>query len=106
MKAGNIFSSIPDEAPEELLERLGGAGQVVIERIVSFGQSSPEDFWYDQEENEWVMLVEGGAGLRFEGKDEIVLLKPGDWVDIPAHVRHRVEWTQPEQKTVWLAVFY
>jgi cupin 2 domain-containing protein len=106
MRAGNIFSDIPEHVPDEMFEMLAGAGRVRIERIVSDGHASPEGFRYDQEENEFVLLLKGSAALRFDGEDEIVILKPGDWVDIPAHVHHRVEWTDPNQKTVWLAVFH
>ena len=106
VRKGNVFAHIPEQVSEELFETVAGAGKLRIERIVSSGQASPEGFWYDQDENEWVMVLEGSAGLRFEGEDEIVVLNPGDWVDIPVHVRHRVEWTDAERKTVWLAVFY
>ncbi len=85
-----------------LLERSG----VRIERIVSRGHRSPEGFWYDQAEGEWVTLVAGRARLRLADPDEVVELGPGDWIDLPAHRRHRVEWTDPEQDTVWLVVFY
>lgn len=106
MEVRNIFESIPESIPEELFEKLGGAGGVVIERIVSCNHSCPEGFWYDQNQGEWVLLLRGSAALKFDGEEELILLKPGDWIDIPAHVRHRVEWTDPKQKTVWLAVFY
>ncbi len=106
MRKGNIYSVVPDRAPEEIFETLVDSGDVRIERIISDAHASPEGFWYDQDENEWIMVVQGRAGLRFEGEDQIVLLGPGDWVDIPAHARHRVEWTDTKQKTVWLAVFY
>lgn len=106
VRKGNVFAHIPERVPEELFEIIAGAGKSRVERIVSDGQASPEGFWYDQDENEWVMVLEGSAGLRFEGEDEIVVLKPGDWIDIPAHAKHRVEWTDAERKTVWLAVFY
>ena len=106
MRKGNIYSVVRDRAPEEIFETLVNSGEVRVERIISDSQSSPEGFWYDQDRNEWVLLLQGSAGLRFEGEDEIVLLEPGDWVDIAAHVRHRVEWTDPKQKTVSLAVFY
>jgi cupin 2 domain-containing protein len=106
MRKGNIYSVVRDRAPEEIFETLVDSGAVRVERIISDSHSSPEGFWYDQDRNEWVMLLEGSAGLRFEGEDEIVVLEPGDWLDIAAHVRHRVEWTDPKQKTVWLAVFY
>lgn len=106
MRSGNIFSPIPEHLPREISETLAGTETVRVERIVSEGHASPEGFWYDQDENEWVLLLEGGAALRFEGEDEPLVLKPGDWIDIPAHAKHRVEWTHPSLKTVWVAVFY
>ncbi|SPF31961.1 Phosphoribosylaminoimidazole carboxylase ATPase subunit [Syntrophobacter sp. SbD1] len=106
MRKGNLFSSIPDRLAEEFFETLVDSGRVRIERIISDSHASPEGSWYDQNENEWVFLLKGSAGLKFEGNDETLVLKPGDWVDIAAHVRHRVEWTDPVQKTVWVAVFY
>lgn len=78
---------------------------VRIERIVSEGHSSPEGFWYDQETHEWVLLLSGAAKLQFEGEEPIGL-KPGSYLHIPAHRRHRVEWTDPTQPTVWLAIHY
>ncbi len=106
MKSGNIYTDIPVHFPEELTEVLVGASRVRIERIVSDSHCSPDGFWYDQAEAEFVLILEGSAALRFEGVEDLTLLKPGDWVDIPAHVRHRVEWTDPGRKTIWLAVFY
>ena len=103
---GNILSNIPQGATNEAFERILDADAVRIERIVSRGQSSPAGFWYDQDHNEWVLLLKGSAGLLFEGDDAIVELKPGDYVAIPAHLRHRVEWTDPDKATVWLAVHY
>lgn len=81
-------------------------GSLRIERIVSTGQASPPGFWYDQEEHEWVLLLAGRAGLRFEDEDEERELVPGDPVLIPAHARHRVEWTADDEPTIWLAIFY
>ena len=106
MRQGNIYSDITDRAPGEIFETLAESGKIRVERIISDSHASPESFWYDQDENEWVLLLKGGAALRFEEKEGLVLLEPGDWVDIPAHEKHRVEWTDPKQKTVWLAVFY
>ena len=102
---GNLFDSVPDELPAELLETLVDAENVRIERIVSRGHVTPAGEWYDQDENEWVVLLEGAARLVFEDGRE-VSMAPGDWLDIPAHVRHRVSWTDPECATIWLAVFY
>ncbi len=100
----NMFAEIPESAPEELFTELLNAANVRIERIVSFGQSSPEGFWYDQDENEWLLLLEGSATLGFEDGSTLDL-GPGDFLNISAGQRHRVEKTDPNGRTVWLAVF-
>lgn len=106
MRAGNFFSEIPGSLPEEVFEVVARSGAVRIERIISRGQASPRGFWYDQEENEFVMVLKGGAKLAFEGRKDLVVLGTGDYLDIPAHTKHRVEWTDPNGTTVWLAVHY
>jgi cupin 2 domain-containing protein len=106
MRIGNILSRIPANLPDEFFEDIVAAGTVKIERIISEGHSSPPGFWYDQERSEWVVLLRGNAGILFEGSDETLVLKPGDWINIPAHKKHRVEWTDPDEKTIWLAVHY
>lgn len=78
---------------------------VRIERIVSKGHISPEQGWYDQAENEWVIVLQGAAKLLFDGGREVNLL-PGGYINIPAHCKHKVSWTEPNSITVWLAVFY
>ena len=100
----NLLHPLPSTIPAELTETLVAASSVRIERIVSHGHASPDDFWYDQPEHEWVVVLQGAARLRFD--DEVRKLGPGDYVNIPAHRRHRVEWTTPDEPTVWLAVFY
>jgi len=102
----NLFTDIPVPLPAELVETLSRLGQVRIERIVSRGHASPPDFWYDQEQDEFVLLISGSARLEFAADQPPVFLSPGDWLIIPAHHRHRVAWTDPEQDTVWLAVHY
>ena len=104
----NLFENIPDNLPEELVDILASKGDrgIRIERIVSRGHSSPPGYWYDQDRNEFVVLIKGSASLRFEGSEDTVVLQPGDWIDIPAHEKHRVEWTDPDQDTVWLVVHY
>ena len=102
----NIFSAIPDDIPQELLEDILTAGSFKIERIVSKGHSSPKEFWYDQDKNEWIILLRGRAGLLFEGSDDIVELKSGDYINISSHLRHRVAWTDPDTETVWIAIMY
>lgn len=105
MKDGmNLFADLPRHLPDELFTTLLDANGIRVERIVSHGQVSPEGFWYDPERNEWVVVLKGAARLRFE--DQIIDLKPGDFVNIPAHKKHRVEWTTPDEPTIWLAVFY
>ena len=106
MKPVNIFSEIPERTPEEIVEEIIGTKTCKIERIISKGQTSPRDFWYDQAQNEWVIVLKGRAVLKFEGARDPVELGPGDYVNIPAHQRHRVEWTDPKESTVWLAVHY
>ena len=86
------------------MERLIDGPKVRIERIVSTGQASPPGFWYDQSDDEFVVLLSGAARLRFEKDDLSLDLNPGDWVEIPARTRHRLDWTQTEPPTVWLAV--
>lgn len=103
---GNIFERLPEALEREVIEELAGFGAVRVERIVSRGQASPEGFWYDQDGHEWVMLLQGRAGLRLDGVEGVVVLGPGDWLEIPPHRRHRVEWTDEEEKTIWLAVHY
>lgn len=107
MKQGNLFASIPDELSEELFEPLAeGEGRFRIERIVSRGHRSPDGFWYESESTEWVALLRGSALLRFEQESEPVALAPGDWCEIPARCRHRVEATAPDEDSVWLAVHW
>lgn len=106
MKTANLFQNIPAQLPMEITETLAVAGTTRIERIVSRGHCSPPGFWYDQEQHEWVVLLKGAATLRIANRDEPVDLAPGDYIHIPAHLRHRVEATAPEEETIWLAVFY
>jgi cupin 2 domain-containing protein len=75
-----------------------------IERIVSTGQASPPDFWYDQDRTEWVIVLAGSAGLMIEGESALRILAPGDYIELPPHVPHRVEWTDADEPTVWLSV--
>ncbi len=102
----NLFAEIPEDFTEEIIEILLETPYFRLERILSAGQASPPEFWYDQEAHEWVALLSGSAGLWLEGDPEPVTLKPGDHLLIPAHRRHRVAWTDPEEKTVWLALHF
>jgi cupin 2 domain-containing protein len=100
----NLFADFPSNLPAELITTLLEAANVRIERIVSHGHASPVGFWYDQVQHEWVVVLKGAARLRFE--NGVVEMKPGDFVNIPAHRRHRVDWTPPDEPTIWLGVFY
>ena len=102
----NLFAGLPTSAPDELVEVLLRTSDLRLERIVSTAHRTPPGEWYDQATDEWVVLLRGSAGLRFADGDEVVLLRPGDFLDIPAHRRHRVEWTDPGEPTVWLALHY
>jgi cupin 2 domain-containing protein len=101
----NIFEAIPADLPEELFDSLVDNSAVRIERIVSRGHTSPPSGWYDQAQNEWVIVLKGQAVLAFE-QGETVTLKAGDFLAIPAHSKHRVEWTAQDADTIWLAVHY
>ncbi len=100
----SLLADLPQPLPEELVTTLVQGAGVRIERIVSHGHASPPGFWYDQDQHEWVVVLRGAARLRFE--DGIVEMRAGDCVNIPAHTRHRVEWTAPDEPTIWLAVHY
>lgn len=99
------FFELPPTAEGEQFEVLTGRGGARVERIVSRGQASPPGFWYDQDEDEWVIVLRGRARLAIDG-GAVFELAAGDWVDLPAHCRHRVDWTDPEAETVWLAFFW
>lgn len=105
MKIQNILSSLPDVKAAEITEILLSARGIRLERIVSQGQSSPVDFWYEQDEAEWVVVLRGRAHLAIEGEKHDRVLGDGDAMYLPAHCRHRVTWTDPDQPTVWLALF-
>lgn len=106
MKASlaSLWSNIPENLPDELCQTLLEKPTVRIERIVSRGHASPEGFWYQQDKDEWVLLVKGSAGLAF-ADGEVLTMRAGDYLLIPAHCRHRVTWTQPDSDCVWLAIF-
>lgn len=104
MRSGSIFSNIPAVLAEEQFLTLASASNVRIERIVSTGQASPPGFWFDQDWTEWVVVLSGSAGLRFESEEKARTLQAGDYVEIPAHLKHRVEWTDAARPTIWLAV--
>jgi cupin 2 domain-containing protein len=102
----NLLRDLPDASAAEQATTLLANGTLRIERIVSHGQASPPGFWYDQDWAEWVILLTGSAGLLFEGETQPRSLRPGDYLHIPAHARHRVAWTDATHATVWLAVHY
>ncbi len=106
MKIKNIFEPtyIPQE--KEIFENILDTKNFKLERILSKGHVTPPNEWYDQEQNEWVLLLKGSADLQIEGKKNWVHLAAGDYILIPAHVKHRVEWTDETEETVWLALHY
>ena len=106
MKKQNLFSNIPESFPREILETLLENNRFKLELILSSGQSTPNGKWFDQEKDEWIVLLKGKAGLRFENESEVIELTPGDHLMIPAHKKHRLEWTDRTQKTVWLALHF
>jgi cupin 2 domain-containing protein len=101
---GNLFSAVPSSLLEEQFDTLLAIPAGRLGRIISTGQASPTGFWYDQPWTEWVVVLAGRAGVLFEREASPRELRPGDYLLIPAYQRHRVEWTDPQQPTIWLAV--
>ncbi len=106
IKGGNLFADIGPAGADETVATLAERPGAAVERIVSTGQASPEGFWYDQDWTEWVVVLAGEAALRIEGEAAPRTLRPGDWLELPAGLRHRVEWTATGRPTVWLAVHW
>lgn len=100
----NLLFDIPTSIPDEIFETIISTQNLKIERIISKGQKSESDFWYDQNQSEWILVVKGEARLQFE--DKTISLSAGDYLSIAPHQKHRVDWTTPEEETIWLAVFY
>ena len=101
----NIFKAIPIDLSEEKIEQLVGNNHMKVERIISKGHKSPVTGWYDQKFEEWVLLLKGEAKISFLD-ESTVTLKPGDYLNIPAHKKHRVDWTTPDDETIWLVIHY
>jgi len=106
MSPNNVFENIPSELPKELFEELESGKSFRLERIVSGGHVSPPDFWYEQSQHEWVILLRGAARIEFDGDADSVELAPGNYLTIHSGQRHRVVWTDPDEKTVWLAIHF
>jgi len=100
----NLLTNVPTAIPDEIFETIISNPNIKIERIISKGHKSEADFWYDQDKSEWILILKGEAKLQFE--DKTVHLKPGDYLNIAADQKHRIDWTTPEAETIWLAVFY
>ena len=106
MNAGNIFKNLHTHQCEEEFNTLVEGDGFRLVRIVSTGQATPKGQWYDQNEAEWVVVLRGRAGLRVEGEDQIRTMGAGDFILIPPRCRHRVEWTDPDEPTTWLALHF
>lgn len=104
--SGTLFSDLPPPGPHEVCRDLLARPGLRIERIVSFGQATPPGEWLQQEDAEWVVLLSGAAGIRFQGEEFDRRLAPGDWLEIAPRLRHRVEWTEEGCASVWLAVHF
>jgi cupin 2 domain-containing protein len=102
----NILANLPPALAAEAFETIAGSDSVRIERIVSNGQATPEGQWYEQQQDEWVLVLAGSAGLLFDGEKQSRRLRTGDYTLIPAGCRHRVTWTDPDDTTVWLAIHF
>lgn len=100
----NIFNNLIINKEKEQFFDLLKKENIRVEKIVSNGQISPNDFWYTQDENEFVIILKGEAVLEFEDKE--IPLKVGDYINIESNVKHRVKYTSKEELTLWLAIFY
>ena len=105
MKTKNIFELIPKNLEDEIFENILLNKNLKIERIISKGHTTPQSQWYNQDTNEWVIVLQGEAVLSFSDKED-VRLKSGDYLNIPAHTKHKVSWTDPNIETIWLAVHF
>ncbi|MDP8220729.1 MAG: cupin domain-containing protein [Candidatus Stygibacter frigidus] len=103
----NLFNDLPEfPFPEEITQSLFTRQNIRIEKIISSGQVSPPDFWYDQPQNEWVLILSGDAAIKFKKPDQIFQLKTGNYLYIPAHQLHQVVKTSDSENTIWLAIFF
>ena len=105
MQKSNIFNNTPKDLTDEFFENIILSNNIKIEKIVSKGHTSPKFGWYEQDKNEWVIILKGEAILSFEDEKQIHL-KSGEYINIPAYKKHKVSWTKPDNETIWLAVFY
>ncbi|MCI0468206.1 MAG: cupin domain-containing protein [Beijerinckiaceae bacterium] len=106
VSSGNLFEQARGDRRQEIATVLVNGPNLRIERIISLGQESAPGFWYDQPWAECVALLAGSAGMRFEGETGVRALAPGDYFLIPAHRKHRVEWTSKDTPAIWLAVHF
>ena len=106
MNCPNLYRNIPEILNDEIFEPLVRTRSLKLERIISRGHATPPGKWYDQDTEEWVVLLKGSAGLLFEREASVRVMGPGDFLHIPSHRRHRVEWTDPKEETIWLALHY
>ncbi len=104
MQTSNFFAHLPEDRQREHFEVLYQRAGLKLERIVTYGQATPPGEWYDQDHDEWVLLLKGAAVLRIDGEKDVRSLMPGDYLLLLAHQRHRVEWTESEGETLWLAL--
>ena len=102
----NLYDNIPKNLDDELFESLLETSGLKLERIVSKAHRTPLGQWYDQQQDEWVILLKGNAGILIEGDKQARKLLPGDYLLLPAHKKHRIEWTANDTETIWLALHF
>lgn len=106
MQKGNIFSEIPTSIPKEVFNSIIDKDGIKIERIISKGHTTEKDKWYNQEKNEWLIMLKGKAELLFKNNNQIIKMKKGDYLNISAHTEHRVTKTSKKEETIWLTIHY
>ena len=105
MKTKNILLDIPNKINEEIFQELAKTKNCKIQRIISRNHKTPKNKWYDQTENEFIIILQGNAEILFK-TEKSVIMKEGDYLNIPSHVKHRVEKTSDKEETMWLAIHY
>lgn len=105
MQTDNIYKNIPQHLDQEIFKCLVQGENIKIERIISRGHVSPASGWYDQDQNEWVIVLKGSASIAFEN-ETVIDLGEGDYLNILAHTKHRVIHTSAITETIWLTIHY
>jgi cupin 2 domain-containing protein len=99
----NIFTDPGIEDTKELFEVIATLDDARIERIITQKPYSSPGQWYNQEQDEWVVLLRGNATIEIRDQG-LIELRSGDYIMLPAHCQHRITRTSADPACIWLAV--